>query len=151
MKLSTKGRYGVTAMFDLAAHGNGEPVTAAEIAERQTMPLPYLEQILLKLRRSGLVKTVRGPSGGYVLTKKPAQVSIGSIIRATDGPVALADCVPKAATCPKSGCCSTRFLWENLSKKVSQVFDATTLKDLCGPSTRGSTSSPLARGKEGKK
>jgi Rrf2 family protein len=131
MKLSTKGRYGVTAMFDLAAHGNGEPITAAEISKRQGIPLAYLEQLLLKLRRAKLVNTVRGPSGGYVLAGKPSRVSIGDIIRATDGPIALADCVPSASTCPKSGCCSTRSLWESLSGKVSRVFDATSLKDLC--------------------
>ncbi|MBU0672973.1 MAG: Rrf2 family transcriptional regulator, partial [Candidatus Margulisbacteria bacterium] len=68
MKLSTKGRYGVTAMFDLASHGKGEPITAADIAERQAIPLAYLEQLLSKLRRAGLVRTVRGPSGGYILS-----------------------------------------------------------------------------------
>lgn len=131
MKLSTKGRYAVSAMFDLAAHGQGGPVTASEISKRQGIPLPYLEQLLLKLKRGGLVRTLRGPAGGYVLAKKPVKVSIGDIIRAADGPVALADCVSMSARCPRSGCCSTRSLWENLSEKVSQVFDATTLKDLC--------------------
>lgn len=131
MKLSTKGRYGVTAMFDLAAHGNGEPITAAEISKRQSIPLAYLEQLLLKLRRAGLVKTVRGPAGGYVLAKKSSRVSIGDIVQATDGPVALADCIPSDSNCPKSGCCSTRSLWKNLSDKVTKIFDSTSLKDLC--------------------
>jgi Rrf2 family protein len=131
MKLSTKGRYAVSAMFDLAAHENGDPISAAEISKRQGIPLPYLEQLLLKLRRGGLVKTVRGPSGGYVLSRKPSRVSIGDVIRAADGPVALADCVPVSSNCPRSGCCSTRSLWENLSRKVTKVFDSTTLKDLC--------------------
>jgi len=132
MKLSTKGRYAVSAMYDLASHGKGKPITAAEISGRQGIPLPYLEQILAKLRKANLVKTVRGPSGGYVLVKKSAQVSIGDIIRASDGPVALADCVTVESCCPKSGCCSTKGLWQTLSKKVSRVFDSTTLKDLCG-------------------
>ena len=136
MKLSTKGRYAVSAMFDLAAHGNGEPTTAAEIARRQGIPLPFLEQILAKLRRAKLVNTVRGPSGGYVLAKKSSQISVGDIIRAADGPVALADCVPSSSVCPKSGCCSTRSLWESLSKKVSKVFDSTTLSSLCGKGKR---------------
>lgn len=118
-------------MFDLAAHDNGEPITAAEISKRQGMPLPYLEQLLSKLRKAQLVETVRGPSGGYVLAKKPSQVSIGDIIRATEGPVALADCVPSASNCPKSGCCSTKSLWSRLSHKVSRVLDSTTLADLC--------------------
>lgn len=131
MKLSTKGRYAVSAMYDLALHGNGQPITAAEISERQGIPLPYLEQILAKLRKANLVNTVRGPSGGYVLVKKSSQISIGDIIRASDGPVALADCVTVESCCPKKGCCSTKGLWQTLSKKVSRVFDSTSLKDLC--------------------
>jgi Rrf2 family protein len=131
MKLSTRGRYSVTAMFDLAAHGNGEPITAADISKRQRIPLPYLEQLLSRLRKAKLVRTVRGPSGGYALAKIPSRVSIGDIIRAADGPIALADCIPSSSICPKSGCCSTRSLWENLSGKVSRVFDATSLEDLC--------------------
>jgi Rrf2 family protein len=131
MKLSTRGRYAVTAMFDLAAYGDGDPISAAAISDRQGIPLSYLEQLLLKLKRGGLVTTVKGPSGGYRLAKKPAQVSIGEIIQAADGPVALADCVSSNSGCPKSGCCSTRSLWERLSDKVTKVLDATTLKDLC--------------------
>ena len=118
-------------MFDLASHGNGEPITAAEISKRQGISLFYLEQLLLKLRRAGLIKTTRGPQGGYRLAYKPSETSIGDIIRATEGPIALADCVPVASACEKSGCCSTRSLWENLSRKVSKVLDSTTLADLC--------------------
>jgi len=136
MKLSTRGRYAVTAMFDLATHGDGKPITAAEISERQGISLSYLEQLLQKLRRFGLVKTVRGPAGGYVLAKRPFQVSIGDIIRATEGPVALASCVPSASNCQKSGCCSTRSLWGKLSTKVSKVLDSTSLADLCREAER---------------
>ena len=131
MKLSTRGRYAVSAMFDLASHGNGKPITAAEISKRQGISLFYLEQLLLKLRRAGLIKTLRGPSGGYILANKPSRISIGDVIRATEGPIALADCVPLASACEKSGCCSTRSLWKKLSHKVSDVLDSTTLADLC--------------------
>jgi Rrf2 family protein len=131
MKLTTKGRYAVSAMFDLAVHGDGDPITAAEISKREGIPLAYLEQLLSKLKKSSLVKTIRGPSGGYILARKPAQISIGDVIRATEGPVALANCVSLAATCPRSGCCSTKSLWKNLSDKISQVFDSTSLNDLC--------------------
>lgn len=129
MKLSTRGRYAVTAMFDLATYGNGDPISAAAISDRQGISLSYLEQLLLKLKRGGLLKTIKGPSGGYRLAKKPAKISIGEIIEAAEGPVALADCV--TSTCPKSGCCSTRSLWESLSDKVTKVLNSTTLKDLC--------------------
>lgn len=131
MKLSTKGRYAVTAMFDLASHGKGEPITAAEISQRQGISKNYLEQLLLKLKRVGLVKTVRGPSGGYALAKKPSEVSVGDIVRATEGPVALAECIPSKKCCPKSGCCSTRSLWRNLSSKISKLLNSTSLADLC--------------------
>jgi len=131
MKLSTKGRYAVTAMFDLASHDCGEPIPAKEISKRQGISLSYLEQLLLKLNRVGLIKSVRGPAGGCMLAKKPSKISIGDIVRAADGPVALASCVPKSSKCHRSGCCSTRSLWQNLSAKVSKLLDSTTLKDLC--------------------
>ena len=131
MKLSAKSRYAVTAMFDLAANCSGQLVGAAEISKRQRISLSYLEQLLLKLKRAGLVKASKGPTGGYALAKKPNKISIGEIIRATEGPVALASCVGHGAKCAKSGCCSTRSLWQNLSAKISKLFNATTLKDLC--------------------
>jgi Rrf2 family cysteine metabolism transcriptional repressor len=131
MKLSTRARYGVTAMYDLAVHGRGKPITAAEISKRQGIALAYLEQILSKLRRARLVKSVRGPHGGYILAQRPVRISIGDIIRAADGPVALASCVPFPSACHKSGCCSTRALWTSLSRKVTRLFDSTSLKNLC--------------------
>lgn len=136
MKLSTRGRYAASAMFDMACYAGGEPITAAVIAERQKISLTYLEQLLNRLRKSGLVETVRGPSGGYLLARKPSQISIGDVVRAADGPIALADCVGKATHCHKSGCCSTRSLWKTLSNKVSKVLDSTTLADLCKEAKR---------------
>lgn len=124
-------------MFDIAAHGDGDPISAAAIAERQGISLSYLEQLLLKLKRGELVKTVKGPAGGYRLAKPPAQISIGEIILAADGPVALADCVPSFSACPRSGCCSTRSLWKKLSEKVTKILDSTTLEDLCRENKHG--------------
>ena len=118
-------------MFDLASNCTDQPIGAATISKRQGISLSYLEQLLLKLKRAGLIKTTKGPSGGYALAKKPAQISIGAIIRATEGPVALASCIGHGAKCVKSGCCSTRSLWSRLSTKISRLFEATTLKDLC--------------------
>ena len=130
MKLSTRGRYAVSAMFDLAAHGNGKPVSAAIISKRQKISVTYLEQLLAKLRKAKLIKTVRGPSGGYKLAKEPAKITIGDIITAADGPIALADCVTENDCCPKSGCCSTKKLWHNLSRKISKLMEKITLEDL---------------------
>lgn len=131
MKLSTRGRYAVSAMFDLASNCEDVPISAAAISKSQRIPLSYLEQILLKLKKGGLVKTTKGPSGGYKLAKLPKNISIGDIIKAADGPIALADCIPHGSNCPKSGCCSTKSLWARLSDKVAKVFESTSLADLC--------------------
>jgi len=131
MKLSTKGRYAVSAMFCLAAYGEDKAMHAVDIATKEGIPLPYLEQLLLKLKKARLVKSLRGPGGGYLLARRPAKISIGDVIRAADGPVALAECVPRAGACPRSGCCSTRSLWGELSTKISNLLDSTSLVDLC--------------------
>jgi Rrf2 family protein len=136
MKLSTKGRYAVSAMFDLAANRHDGLVSAEEISRRQGISLSYLEQLLLKLKRAGLVHASKGPAGGYKLARKPAQVSIGAIIEATEGPLALASCIPSVSGCSDKGCCSTRTLWKNLSQKMSAVLDSVSLADLCEDSKR---------------
>ncbi|MEA3492975.1 MAG: Rrf2 family transcriptional regulator [Candidatus Margulisiibacteriota bacterium] len=131
MKLSTRGRYAVSAMFDLASNCEDVPISAAMISKSQQIPLSYLEQILLKLKKGGLVKTTKGPAGGYKLAKLPNRISIGDIIKAADGPIILADCFPHGSRCPRSGSCSTKSLWASLSNKVAKVFDSTSLADLC--------------------
>lgn len=131
MKLSTRGRYAVTAMFDLACDRNGRLTTAAKISQRQKISLVYLEQLLLKMKRKGLVKTVRGPRGGYLLAKQPSKISIGEIIEAVEGPIALASCMQTSFKCAKSGCCATKGLWIVLSRKIAKVLSSTTLADLC--------------------
>lgn len=131
MKLSTKGRYAVSALFDIASQEEGALISAKTIAKRQAISLSYLEQILSKLSRAGLLIALKGPTGGYKLAKKPTAISIGEIIRATDGPIALADCVPSAAACSKGGCCSTKRLWQSLSGKFTRLLDSTSVADLC--------------------
>lgn len=131
MKLSTKGRYAVSAMFDLAVNEKDGPVSAKKISKRQGISQSYLEQLLLKLKRAGLVRASKGPSGGYKLARRPGQVSIGQIIEATEGPIALASCIPSYSLCSDKGCCSTRALWRELSFKVSAVLNGTSLADLC--------------------
>ncbi|MEM2914875.1 MAG: Rrf2 family transcriptional regulator, partial [Candidatus Bathyarchaeia archaeon] len=86
--------------------------------------------IFLKLKRAGLVRAVKGPRGGFLLTKDPKQITIGEIIRAMEGPVALVKCLLSVAACKKSGCCATRKLWQNLSYKFSELMDSITLADL---------------------
>jgi Rrf2 family transcriptional regulator, iron-sulfur cluster assembly transcription factor len=133
VKLSTKGRYAVMAMVDLAQHSGGGPVSLAEIAERQEISLSYLEQLFAKLRRGGLVKSVRGPGGGYRLAHDRDATRIADIIVAVDEPIRAVRCSPGAAI----GCrgdrsrCLTHDLWEELSNQIRLYLASVSLGDVC--------------------
>lgn len=133
MILGTKARYAVMAMVELAARGGSKPVTLAELADSQEIPLPYLEQIFSRLRRGGLVKSVRGPGGGYVLTHSAAQTFIDSIISSVDEPIKMTRC----ATQSVEGClaskarCATHDLWEGLGNQISDYLKGISLEDVC--------------------
>jgi Rrf2 family iron-sulfur cluster assembly transcriptional regulator len=133
MRLSTKGRYAVMAMVDLASHSNGQPVPLADIAERQEISLSYLEQLFAKLRRGGLVKSVRGPGGGYLLAYDRDATRIGDIILAVDEPIRAVRCSPGASI----GCrgdrsrCLTHDLWEELSNQIRLYLSSVSLGDVC--------------------
>ena len=133
MKLGTRGRYAVTAMVDLALHSNGNPVSLAEIAERQQISLSYLEQLFAKLRRSGLVRSVRGPGGGYRLAHDRDETRISDIILAVDEPLHAVRCAPGAAI----GCrgdrsrCLTHDLWAELSNQIHIYLSSVSLGDVC--------------------
>ncbi|HVC56228.1 MAG TPA: Rrf2 family transcriptional regulator [Stellaceae bacterium] len=133
MKLSSKGRYAVMAMVDLAQHGGDNPVSLAEIAERQEISLSYLEQLFAKLRRCGLVKSVRGPGGGYRLARDRDATRISDIIVAVDEPLHAVRCAPGAAI----GCrgdrsrCLTHDLWEELSNQIHVYLSSVSLGDVC--------------------
>src|SRR3954451_4937545 len=120
MKLSTKGRYAVMAMVDLACHCRGTPVSLADIAERQEISLAYLERLFAKLRRGGLVRSVRGPCGGYRLGRPADELRIGDIILSVDEPIRATRCRPGDS----SGCmfdktrCLTHDLWEELGNQI---------------------------------
>jgi Rrf2 family iron-sulfur cluster assembly transcriptional regulator len=132
MKLSTKGRYAVTAMTDLAAHSDGNPVALADIAERQEISLSYLEQLFGKLRKGGLVKSVRGPGGGYRLTLCASKTRIADIILAVDEPLKATGCQTGATHgChSKRGRCLTHDLWEELSNHIYLFLTSVTLADV---------------------
>ena len=133
MKLGAKARYAVMAMVDLACHCNGAPVCLADIAERQEISLPFLEQLFAKLRRGGLVKSVRGPGGGYLLAHHRDDTRIADIILAVDEPIHAVRCTPGAAT----GCridrsrCLTHDLWEELSNQIHLYLSSVSLGDVC--------------------
>ena len=132
MKLSTKGRYAVMAMADLASHSHGSPVALADIADRQEISLSYLEQLFGKLRKGGLVKSVRGPGGGYLLARPAPQTRISDIILAVDEPIQTTRCTPGSpAGCHNNkGRCLTHDLWEELGNQIYLYLSAVSLGDV---------------------
>jgi Rrf2 family iron-sulfur cluster assembly transcriptional regulator len=129
MRLTTKGRFAVTAMMDLALNGGPEPVTLAEISQRQKISLSYLEQLFGKLRRNRLVDSVRGPGGGYRLAKDAATVAVADIILAVDEPIDATQCAGKE-NCRDEGKCLTHDLWARLNDHIFSYLGAVTLRQL---------------------
>lgn len=132
MKLTTKGRYAVTAMLDLALHNDaGEPVSLAAISERQGISLSYLEQLFAKLRKHSLVSSLRGPGGGYKLIRQPAEIAVADIIRAVDENVDITRCGGKANCAGEGkGRCLTHDLWQDLSSQIDTFLSGISLKDM---------------------
>ena len=132
MKLTTKGRYAVMAMADLAANQNGKPVSLTDISLRQNISLSYLEQLFSKLKSEKLVKSIRGPSGGYLLEKNPKQIRISNIIFAVDEQVRTLNCKRES----KKGCngktvkCITHNLWDDLENHINDFFEKVSLGDV---------------------
>ncbi len=129
MKLTTKGRYAVTAMLDLALHNADQPVSLAEISERQDISLSYLEQLFSKLRRAGLVVSMRGPGGGYQLSNAPENIVIADIITAVDEHVDATRC-GGLGDCQNNKRCLTHDLWSELSKQIRLFLSDITLADM---------------------
>ncbi|MDP7666839.1 MAG: Rrf2 family transcriptional regulator [Rhodospirillales bacterium] len=133
MRLSAKGRYAVMAMVDLASHKSARPICLADIAERQKISLSYLEQLFGKLRRNGLVKSVRGPGGGYLLSQGADKTRVSDVILAVDEPIKATRCRPGAPF----GChlgvgrCQTHDLWDELGNQIYLYLSSVTLADVC--------------------
>ena len=131
MKISTKGRYALRLMIDLATNDEGNPIRIKDVAERQNISDKYLEQIISVLNKAGFVRSVRGPQGGYLLKKKPEDYSVGMILRLTEGSLAPVACVEEDETdCERQGGCVTYLLWRKISDAINGVVDTITLKDL---------------------
>ena len=134
MRLSTAaGRYGIRAMYDLALHYGKGPVAGKAIAERQNISLPYLEQLLTRLRRSGLVESVRGPQGGYMLSKTPSEIKVGEIMSSLEGPIRISHCVSHdgdSVDCGMAESCVSRILLKKLDAQITTALNGTSLKDL---------------------
>lgn len=130
LRLSTKGQYGVRAMYEIARGSGHGPVTIREISEKQDVSVAYLEQILNTLRKAELIRSVKGPGGGYVLSERPADISIGRILRELEGPVAITSCLDPREGCMRVDGCVTHMLWKSLGENIAAFLDGMTLGDL---------------------
>lgn len=136
LKLSTKGRYGVAALYELAMHYGEGAVSLRSIAEHQGISEHYLEQLMSTLRNAGLVTSVRGAQGGYMLSREPEKVTIGEIVTVMEGPIALVDCLLTSAEsedqcCAKACHCATRGIWEKVCDSINHVLNHITLAEIC--------------------
>lgn len=137
MKISTKGRYGLRAVVDLAMH-SGETVALSAIAERQKITVSYLEQIIPKLRKVGIVNSVRGAQGGYMLAKPPEQISVGDVLRALEGNLSLVDCKEQqhSNSCMGADLCITKYVWTRISASINNTVDHMMLSELVAEGER---------------
>jgi Rrf2 family protein len=130
MKVSTKGDYGVRALVELAHHYGQGPVQSAEIASRQEVPEPYLDQLLTTLRRAGFIRSVRGPQGGHALIRDPEDVRLSEVMGALEGSLAPLACVDDPEACTKSGGCIQREVWVRVRDATQEILDSVTIGDL---------------------
>ena len=136
MKLSTRGRYGIHAMYDLAVHYGDGPQSIKCIAERQSIPEAYLEQLIAVLRRAELVISNRGAQGGYRLARAPEQITVGDVLRALEGGLNLVDCLDEEDTCGKSCDCPSRIVWLKVRDGLNKVVDGISLQDMIEEQTK---------------
>ncbi|ABB16045.1 RrF2 family transcriptional regulator [Carboxydothermus hydrogenoformans] len=132
MRLSTRGHYGLKAIYDLALHYGEGPVPISEIARRQMISEPYLEQLFSVLRKAGLIKSVRGAQGGYLLNRLPEEITVGEVVRVLEGPIAPVECVSENVkeACDQADACISRVVWAKVRDALNKVLDSITLKDM---------------------
>jgi len=130
LKISTKGRYGLRALIDLSMNTSDRPVLLADIARRQGLSKRYLERLFTLLRASGLIRSVRGAAGGYILDKHPAEIKISDVLEILEGPIKPVDCVLNRKVCRRTQQCATHDLWIELGESMKKSLENTTLEDL---------------------
>jgi len=135
MKLSTRTRYAVRAIIELAQNGNNKPLQLKVIAQRQDISIKYLEQLMAVLRSAGFVRSVRGSKGGYVLAKAPNQIRMNEVLRRLEGSVATVECVENEDSCSRSADCAARYLWTQVENAIEKVLQSITLQDLVDKAT----------------
>ncbi len=130
MKLSTRSRYGTRMMQELAQHYDNGPVRIGDIAMRQNISVKYLEQLIIPLKQDNFIKSVRGPKGGHMLARPPAEITVGQIVRTLEGGTDLAGCIEHPGECARSRGCITRSIWEDASKAMYDKLNSVTLSKL---------------------
>lgn len=130
LRLSAKGQYGVRAMYEIALGYPDVPVNIKTISEKQEVTVPYLEQILNKLKHGGLIRSIKGPGGGYVLSESPEKITIGAILNELEGPVAITSCLDPEEGCIRVDGCVTHLLWKALGQQIELFLNTITLNDL---------------------
>ena len=130
MRLSTKGRYGARAMLDLALNFGKNPVLLRDIARRQEVSEKYLEHSVSALRKAGLVRSVRGARGGYILAKSPSEIRLSKIMEVLEGSMAPVDCVDDPQVCHRANLCVTRDIWIKMKEAIDNILKSTTLQDM---------------------
>jgi Rrf2 family cysteine metabolism transcriptional repressor len=130
MKLSTRTRYGMRALVDLALHDTAQPVQLKEIAERQNLSLSYLEHLIIPLISAGILQSFRGSRGGIKLARPAEEIKLDEILSVLEGPLAPVDCLKESHDCPRSGSCATQEIWDEMRQAMRAVLKAKTLKDL---------------------
>ena len=132
MKISTKGRYGLRALIDLAQYSEIEPVSISSIATRQGISERYLEQLMTLLKKAGLIKSIRGAGGGYVLAKDVSDISVGDVLRALEGNLEPVDCAAfhQQESCEAAGGCVTKYVWQRINESINRTVDEIKLKQL---------------------
>lgn len=136
MKLSTKGRYGLRALIDLALYSEEEPVSIQSIAKRQNLSESYLEQLVRKMRTAGLVVSVRGAGGGYQLSRPAEEISVGDVLRALEGNLDAVSCSAGTEGCEGADLCVTKYVWSKINESITLAVDSITIKQLVDESRK---------------
>ncbi|HAP21019.1 MAG TPA: AsnC family transcriptional regulator [Lachnospiraceae bacterium] len=130
MKLSTKGRYGLRAAVDLALFSKKEPISISTIANREGLSESYLEQLFAKLKKAGLISSIRGTNGGYQLAKPAGEISVGDVLRALEGEMVVVDCPDSESKCAKFDSCVTKYVWKRINNSINDTMDSMTLEEI---------------------
>ena len=137
MRLSTRSRYAIRALLDLAIHADQGPILVREIAEREDISVRYLEQLLLPLKAANLVRAIRGANGGYTLAKPPSEINLREVIQITEGTTAFTECADSPEICPRADSCLLLDTWNAVTKAANEVLESTTLEVLATQGKRG--------------